>query len=100
MTDPALCRDLIHRLCLPERCEETDTALGTTDACEAQLLSNTGCGEEGFGFATPSRKRILECRLPIVRAGDGIQTHPACVDVADMVRDCSDVVGFLRGATP
>ena len=50
-------------------------------------------------ITSPSRARVLECRLPLVRAGETIDVHPACDDVDETVRVCPDVVRFL-GGTP
>jgi hypothetical protein len=97
--DGPLCRDLITRLCQAPRCGVVDTQLAPGDECDAKLTLATGCGAEDFEFTTPTRNRVLECRIPLLRQGDPTSTHPACVDVDELFTTCPDVVRFL-GGTP
>lgn len=98
--DPDLCRDTIHRLCLPPVCADV-TGRVAVDAgtCEETLLTRTGCGSDGFKFVTPTRERFIECRVPLVRAGVERDTAPDCNDVLDAFNACPDLVHFLGGGT-
>jgi hypothetical protein len=98
--DAAVCQDLIHRLCLPPVCPSVTTTLISPDAdCEQTLLSRTGCGDPAFTFSQPTRQRVLDCRAPLLSAGDGVEDAPACADV-DETLSCADVRAFLNGETP
>jgi hypothetical protein len=99
--DAALCQDVITRLCLARSCAGVNEqlALGNNE-CQATLLLRTGCGADEFAFSEPSRERILTCRLPLVRKSTDPGRAPACEDVADVLEDCSDVMGFLGGRQP
>jgi len=99
-SDGALCHDLITRLCLGTRCPVVDTQLNPGDACVQALEANTGCAIgalDDYQFTTPSRDRVLECRIPLLRQGDSISAHPDCADVDEMFTSCPDVVKFLGG---
>jgi hypothetical protein len=96
--DAAICQDVIHRICLAPRCPSVSTALNVGDACEAQLLSRTGCGNEDFTFTEPTRQQVLQCRVPLLRNGNGPEQHPSCPDVEEMFDNCGGLVSFLRGA--
>lgn len=98
--DVALCRDVVTRLCLGPVCEAvTERLVVAPERCEPTLLERTGCGAESFAFTTPSRARVLECRVPLLRLGASLAVKPACQDVADVLSDCPDVARFL-GARP
>ncbi|MBN1207180.1 MAG: hypothetical protein JXB05_20010 [Myxococcaceae bacterium] len=99
--DAALCQDVITRLCLARSCAGVNErlALGNED-CQPTLRERTGCGAEDFTFSEPSRERVLSCRLPLVRQSTDPDKAPACEDVADVVEDCPDLVGFLGGLQP
>ncbi len=96
-SDAEVCRDLVRRLCLPERCSIVDSELSVGSDCEATLLARTGCGDDDFQFSEPSRPRFLECRLPLLRRGAHVEQHPACEDVEESFDRCPDVVRFLGG---
>lgn len=96
--DAAVCQDLIHRLCAAPVCSAV-SALGVPD-CEAAALARTGCGDDSFAFATPTRDRLLECRAMLLHPGQGPNAHPDCGDVDAMAQSCPDVVQFLEGAAP
>lgn len=99
--DGAICRDVIHRLCLPTRCSIVTFRLGVGDDCEGDLLTRTGCAAEGFAFPDPpGRERVLDCRVALLRSGVDPEQHPDCVDVGDMLELCPDVTLFLSGAPP
>ncbi|HYV44586.1 MAG TPA: hypothetical protein VFA20_06965 [Myxococcaceae bacterium] len=99
--DDAVCRDLIHRLCAPEPCFVAIGALDLGLECEADLLARTRCSEADFTFPDPpGRDRVLQCRLPLLRAGLEADQHPDCADVADMVDFCPDVVDWLKETPP
>src|SRR5438105_4776596 len=91
--DAAVCRDAIHRLCLPLPCGAVLLAFGvSTSDCEAALLARSGCASDAYAFPDPpGRERVLECRLALLRAGGGPEQHPDCADVSDFVDLCRDV---------
>ncbi len=93
--DVAVCRDAIHRLCIPDVCPSV-VPLFTAD-CEATLLAGSGCESETFAFTSPTRNRFLDCRIALLRAGQNSQTHPSCDDVNETFDRCPDVVRFYRG---
>lgn len=100
--DDAVCRDMIHRLCFLPLCSDVTTRLNlpTTDSsddCEATLLQRTGCGNDAFTFTTPTRSRVLNCRVTLLREGDDIDTAPTCDDDFDFFTNCSDLTDFLNG---
>ncbi|MBX7102371.1 MAG: hypothetical protein K1X89_31935 [Myxococcaceae bacterium] len=97
VTDAELCRDVIRRLCAAPRCAEVDAAFGVGDTCEATLLTRSGCAAETFSFATPDRNRVLSCRLPLIRQGDRLDAHPACIDVLETLDRCPDLTKALGG---
>lgn len=99
--DAALCQDVIHRMCLARTCAGVNDvlALGSGD-CQPTLEERTGCGAEDFTFSEPSRERILDCRLPLVRQSTDPARPPACEDVAEVVHTCPDVINFLGGRQP
>ena len=98
--DAALCRDVIHRLCHEPRCAVVDAAFPDGNSCEESLITRSGCAAEDFTFTTPSRARVLECRLPLVRAGTGVDQRPGCDDVAECLERCDDLTRFLNGGAP
>jgi hypothetical protein len=99
--DGAVCRDVIHRLCLAPRCTVVTLALGVGDTCEAALVARTGCAAEDFTFPEPpGRARVLECRLALLRAGSHPDQHPDCTDVTEMIDVCADVTAFFAGSLP
>jgi hypothetical protein len=100
--DAALCQDVVTRLCLARSCAGVNEqlALGNED-CQATLLRRTGCGEEEtFTFSEPSRERFLGCRQPLVKRSTDPGKAPTCEEVSTVVRDCPDVIGFLKGPQP
>lgn len=94
--DPALCRDVITRLCLGPICDITQSTLSVNPSnCESALLNRTGCENDSFGFVTPVRARVLECRVPLLRRGASQRVGPDCSDVVEVFEDCPDLVRFL-----
>ncbi len=99
--DPAVCRDFIHRICINPVC--TQTSILNADAgvaCDQILQARTGCDSEVFKFTSPTRDRFLLCRAPLLNAGDSVEVHPACGDVAQSFERCPDVVRMLQGIPP
>ncbi len=98
--DPVLCRDVITRLCVSPHCSSVDAQLSPGTECVAALSMKTGCDSDSFAFSTPSRNRVLECRVPLVRLGAERTASPGCDNVDEMFINCPDVVAFLRGSKP
>ncbi|ADO69521.1 uncharacterized protein STAUR_1717 [Stigmatella aurantiaca DW4/3-1] len=73
--------------------------LGSQD-CLDTLESRTGCGAEAFVLTEPSRERLLVCRQPLVRRSTDSGKAPTCGEMAEVVRDCPDLIAFLRGSAP
>lgn len=97
--DAELCRDVIERLCAPPACSIASTRLGLpAEGCVTELVKRTGCDDPGFTFTTPSRERVLDCRLPLVRESIVRGAHPSCDYVDESFRNCPDLVNFLGGA--
>ncbi|MBK7862052.1 MAG: hypothetical protein IPJ65_26215 [Archangiaceae bacterium] len=94
-SDAAICRDVAHRMCISE-CGTVYNQLGLTSVttCDQILNARTGCNDEGFTFV--SRDNFLSCRLPILRAGEDVETVPSCEDVDDMFRGCPSMLTFYR----
>ncbi len=99
-TDAALCQDFVHRVCLPDLCPQVVTLVPDGGDCENILRTRSGCGSDSFTFTTPDRSRFLDCRLNLLHAGDGVETHPSCDDVQTTVDLCPDVVQMFSGGTP
>ncbi len=98
--DVELCRDVITRLCAEPVCSGVTAKLNTPAmGCEAELQRRSGCDVAEFAFTTPTRDRVLECRLPLVRESNLVVAHPPCEYVDETFRNCPDLVGFL-GGTP
>jgi len=95
--DAALCEDVVIRLCLARTCPGVNEALAPGDACQDSLLERTGCGEEDFSFREPSRERVLSCRQPMVRRSTSQDVAPTCAEVAEVQRNCPDLMDFLGG---
>lgn len=91
-----MCRDLVHRLCIPTRCARA-VNLAPEATCEETLLARTGCVADDFEFSAPTRDRFLECRVPLLHAGTNVETHPDCLDVEQLLNECPDVERFLLG---
>lgn len=98
--DAALCEDVITRLCLARSCPGVDEALAPGGDCQATVLARTGCDAQGFAFTTPSRDRVLTCRLPLVRRSTSPEKAPTCDEVAEVQRDCPDLIQFLGRSAP
>ncbi|MBX5484568.1 MAG: hypothetical protein IRZ16_22320 [Myxococcaceae bacterium] len=96
--DAALCRDVIHRLCIAPRCDSVENGLSPGDDCEGTLQGRTGCGDDAFSFGTPNRARFIDCRATLVRGGVDPDAHPACEDVDAMFTKCPELTGFFKGA--
>jgi hypothetical protein len=95
--DPALCRDYIHRVCIAPVCAQVVSLFPVGASCEATLQANAGCQNDDFVFTTPTRAKFLNCRLPLLRASENVEAHPACEDVAEAFTSCPDVVRMLQG---
>lgn len=77
-----------------------EAALAPGDVCQDGLLERTGCVAEDFTFREPSRERVLFCRLPLVRRSTSPGEAPTCAEVAEVQRDCPDLMDFLGGRLP
>jgi hypothetical protein len=95
--DVEVCRDAIHRLCLPEPCALVPPLFPAGKSCESELLAASGCARDDFAFKSPDRTRFLSCRVALLRAGGDRETHPSCEDVAESFERCPDVVRFYQG---
>jgi len=95
--DPAVCRDYIHRVCISPVCAQVATLFTPGTNCETTLQTNSGCLTDAFVFTTPTRNRFLSCRLALLRAGENVEIHPNCEDVAESFDRCPDVVRMLQG---
>lgn len=97
--DAELCRDVIARLCAEPTCPNAQVrlVLPESGACVTQLEQKSGCDDPNFTFTTPTRARVLECRLPLVRESDNRSSHPSCDYVDETLRICPDLVTFLGG---
>lgn len=98
--DAAVCRDVVHRLCLSPRCPSVEEQLSVGDECEDVLLGRTGCGDDSFTFETIARDRVLECRLFLLRGAPGSDDRPQCLFVDDLFTACEDLTLFLKGSPP
>lgn len=98
--DTALCEDVITRLCFARGCPGVEAALSPGAACLDGLLERTGCAAEDFTFREPSRERVLFCRQPLVRRTTSPNEAPTCAEVAEVQRDCPDLMDFLGGRLP
>jgi hypothetical protein len=95
--DEVLCEDFAERLCVAPLCLDVSTSFGVTaDTCVATLEQRLGCGADDFAFTTPSRTRVLDCRVPLMRAGDQRGSAPSCDDISDVFVDCPDVTSLLK----
>ncbi len=95
--DGAVCRDVIHRLCLTPVCAQVQGLIPTGQACEQHLQTKSGCITDEFEFTSPTRDKFLRCRLTLLRASENVEAHPACEDVVDFFDTCPDVVRLLQG---
>lgn len=96
--DSELCRDLAERVCSMPPCGSATLQLNLpTDDCVNTVVVRAGCADPAFAFTTPSRERILDCRLPLVRESDARGAHPRCEYVDEALRNCPDLATFLRG---
>lgn len=95
--DAAVCADYIQRLCTEPICREVPARIGFSGDCASALLSATRCADPAFTFSAPSRERFLQCRAPLLRAGNEVGVRPSCEDVSHSLTQCPDMVTFLRG---
>jgi hypothetical protein len=100
--DADLCQDVVSRICLARSCAGVgeQLALGNNQDCRTTLLQRTGCEAEEFTFSAPSRERILSCRQPLVKRSTDPGKAPTCEEVSTVVRDCPDVIDFLKEPSP
>ena len=94
--DVEVCRDSIHRLCIPDVCAPV-AALFSSGSCETTLRANTGCDQDAFVFSSPARAQFLNCRVALLRAGQNPEQHPNCDDVTESFDRCPDVQRFFEG---
>ena len=94
--DAALCRDVIHRLCLKPVCQRVTDRLQPGDACEETLLARTGCSDDAFEFSTPTRAQVIDCRNLLTRSGLDPEKAPACEDVENTLDQCGELTSFLE----
>jgi len=101
-TDVALCRDYVHRICLPDICPAVVPIFTAGTDCETDLLAKSGCSSDNFTFSTPSRDTFLNCRLAVIRAGDNVEQHPDCDDVSESFTTCPQVEAMFSvdGGSP
>ena len=95
--DVELCRDVIDRLCAQPLCDATARLQTTAETCAVELRQRANCLDETFAFTTPTRSRVLECRLPLVRESESRSAHPNCEYVDESLHLCPDLVTFLGG---
>lgn len=96
--DAELCRDVIARLCGARVCSTVQARLTPPDTgCEQELERRSGCDDAAFEFTSPTRARVLECRLPLVRESDDRAAIPSCDFVDESLRVCPDLVSLLGG---
>ncbi|MBL8911915.1 MAG: hypothetical protein JNM17_14575 [Archangium sp.] len=96
--DQELCRDLAERLCSMPPCGAATLQLNLpVDDCVNTVFVRAGCSDPAFAFTTPSRARVLDCRLPLVRESEARGAHPRCEYVDESLRNCPDLASFLRG---
>jgi hypothetical protein len=98
--DVEICRDVIERFCAEPQCSTAALRLGLPSKdCVATLEQRAGCDQPGFQFTTPSRDRVLDCRLPLVRETSTRGATPSCEYAEETMRNCPDLTVFL-GGTP
>ena len=95
--DVAVCRDYIHRVCIPPVCGDVTPLVPVGQDCETTFLTNTGCANDTFKFTTPNRNDFINCRAGLLNAGDDPEQPPDCQDVTDSFDNCPAVVRFLQG---
>lgn len=102
VSDAALCRDYVHRLCIPDICPAVTPIFTPGTDCETDLLARSGCSSDAFAFTTPDRATFLNCRLPLLHAGDNVEQHPDCDDITDSFTNCPAVEQMFSedGGTP
>lgn len=96
--DAAVCRDVVRRVCAEPLCETMQQRLGIGRDCISALTTRAGCDEDGFAWGEnnrPSRDRVLECRLPLIRSGDSVDNSPSCTDIDEMFDRCNDMERLL-----
>jgi hypothetical protein len=63
----------------------------------ATVTTRAGCGFDFTFTDRMARARWLDCRLPLVRETDVRGAAPRCEYVDESLRNCPDMVSFLRG---
>ncbi|MFT3714114.1 MAG: hypothetical protein QM817_41155 [Archangium sp.] len=98
--DDELCRDVIERVCAANMCTAAAAQfMLPAEDCVSTVATRTGCNELTFTFTEPlTRARWLDCRLPLVRESEIRSAAPRCEYVDESVRNCPDLVTFLRGS--
>jgi hypothetical protein len=97
--DDELCRDVIERVCAANTCGSAVLQLSLpAEDCVTTVATRSGCNDLSFTFAAPlTRTRWIDCRLPLVRESEIRGAAPRCEYVDETIRNCPDVVSFLRG---
>lgn len=97
--DAAICNDVIRRVCSSPLCDGLNERLALGgNGCVDVVTARAGCNAEGFAWGDndrPSRDRVLECRLPLIRSGDSVTNAPACTDIDEMFDRCADIERLL-----
>ncbi len=93
--DALVCRDVVVRLCQTAVCPGVSAQLVPGEACESTLLQRTGCEDDAFTFADPTRERVLRCREALLTQGPTTANPPTCSDARRFVSECPDVAGFF-----
>lgn len=71
--------------------------------CLADLTQRVGCANDEFTWGEagrPTRERILDCRLPLIRSGDDVTRAPRCEEVEETFDRCPDIERLFDGGTP
>lgn len=101
--DAALCDDLVNRLCAEPVCQVVTERLKPSSSCVEDLGGRAGCASADFAWGengTPTRERILDCRLPLIRSGDSVTSAPSCEQVEESFDRCPDLERLFDGGTP
>jgi hypothetical protein len=96
--DVTVCKDYVHRICQPDLCDPVVPLVPAGADCQTALLAKSGCDKADFKFTDPSRDTFLNCRVALVRAGDNVEQHPSCDDVAESFDRCPNVRAMFNAA--
>ena len=101
--DAAICKDVVNRLCAQPLCEVVKQELKVGSDCIDDLNARASCDADGFAFGEagrPTRDRMLECRLPLIRTSAAVTSAPRCEEVEESFLRCPDLPRFFDGGTP